>query len=86
MRRLTESPRDLQEAARPPRTGPANALKKSIIAYNNLWQRHRQLPKPFGQAAGAEFAWANDYIADNEVRSARGIVAASFVHYGQSPA
>ena len=40
-------------------------------------------PKPFGQAAGAEFAWANDYIADNEVWSARGIVAASFVHYGQ---
>jgi hypothetical protein len=40
-------------------------------------------PKPFASAAGAEFAWANDYIADNEVWSARGIVAASFVHYGQ---
>jgi hypothetical protein len=40
-------------------------------------------PKPFGQAAGAEFAWANDYIVDNEVWSARGIVAASFVHHGQ---
>ena len=40
-------------------------------------------PKPFGKAAGAEFAWADDYIADNEVWSARGIVAASFVHRGQ---
>jgi hypothetical protein len=40
-------------------------------------------PKPFGKAAGAEFAWADDYIADNEVWSARGIVAASFVHQGQ---
>ena len=40
-------------------------------------------PKPFANAAGAEFAWANDYIADNEVWSARGIVAASLVHYGQ---
>jgi hypothetical protein len=40
-------------------------------------------PKPFASAAGAEFAWANDYIADNEVWSTRGIVAASFVHYGQ---
>jgi hypothetical protein len=40
-------------------------------------------PKPFGQAAGAEFAWADDRIADNEVWSARGIVAASFVHHGQ---
>jgi hypothetical protein len=40
-------------------------------------------PKPFGDAAGAEFAWADDYIADNEVWSARGIVAASFVHHGQ---
>jgi hypothetical protein len=40
-------------------------------------------PKPFAKAAGAEFAWADDYIADNEVWSARGIVAASFVHYGQ---
>ena len=40
-------------------------------------------PKPFGKAAGAEFAWADDYIADNEVWSARAIVAASFVHRGQ---
>jgi hypothetical protein len=40
-------------------------------------------PKPFGKAAGAEFAWADNYIADNKVWSARGIVAASFVHRGQ---
>ena len=40
-------------------------------------------PKPFAKAAGAEFAWADDRIADNEVWSARGIVAASFVHYGE---
>lgn len=40
-------------------------------------------PKPFGKAAGAEFAWADDRIAENEVWSARGIVAASFVHYGE---
>ncbi|MGH6833554.1 MAG: hypothetical protein ACRECM_11140, partial [Methyloceanibacter sp.] len=40
-------------------------------------------PKPFANAAGAEFAWADDRIADNEVWSARGIVAAPFVHYGE---
>ena len=40
-------------------------------------------PKSFADAAGAEFAWADDRIADNEVWSARGIVAASFVHYGE---
>jgi len=40
-------------------------------------------PKPFADAAGAEFAWADDRIADNEVWSAHGIVAASFVHYGE---
>jgi len=40
-------------------------------------------PTPFADAAGAEFAWANDRIADNEVWSAHGIVAASFVHEGQ---
>ena len=40
-------------------------------------------PTPFAKAAGAEFAWADDRIADNEVWSARGIVAASFVHEGQ---
>ena len=40
-------------------------------------------PKPFAKAAGAEFAWADDRIADNEVWSAHGIVAASFVHHGQ---
>jgi len=40
-------------------------------------------PKPFAKAAGAEFAWADDRIADNEVWSARGIVAASFVRYGE---
>ena len=40
-------------------------------------------PKPFADAAGAEFAWADDRIADNKVWSARGIVAASLVHYGE---
>ena len=40
-------------------------------------------PTPFANAAGGEFAWANDYIADNEVWSARGIVAASSVRHGQ---
>lgn len=40
-------------------------------------------PKPFANAAGAEFAYADDRIDDNQVWSARGIVAASFVHYGE---
>ncbi|HUU67310.1 MAG TPA: hypothetical protein VMW57_08550 [Methyloceanibacter sp.] len=40
-------------------------------------------PAPFADAAGAEFAWADDRVGDNEVWSAHGIVAASFVHYGE---
>jgi hypothetical protein len=40
-------------------------------------------PKPFADAAGAEFAWADERIADNEVWSAHGIVAAPFEHRGQ---
>ena len=40
-------------------------------------------PTPHAEAAGAEFAWSNDRIDNNEVWSARGIVAASLVHYGK---
>ncbi len=40
-------------------------------------------PTPFSDAAGAEFAWADDRIADNEVWSAQGIVAVPFVHHGE---
>lgn len=41
-------------------------------------------PTPFAKAAGAEFAWADNRISDNEVWSARGIVAAPFVHQGEA--
>jgi hypothetical protein len=70
-----------QEAAPDPLAASNNAfllVRRSRSAIGSFAD-----PKPFGQAAGAEFAWANDYIADNEVWSARGIVAASFVHYGK---
>ena len=40
-------------------------------------------PTDFSDAVGAEFAWANDRIADNEVWSAQGIVAVPFVHHGE---
>jgi hypothetical protein len=58
-------------------------LKRALLLTTTYGSAIGSSPKPFGQAAGAEFAWANDYIADNEVWSARGIVAASFVHYGK---
>ena len=40
-------------------------------------------PTPFADASGAEFAWASDRIADNDVWSAHGIVAVPFVHHGE---
>jgi hypothetical protein len=40
-------------------------------------------PTPFDSASGAEFAWADDRIADNRVWSAHGTVAVPFVHYGE---
>jgi len=40
-------------------------------------------PTCFKTATGAEFAWADDRIADNQVWSAHGIVALPFVHHGE---
>lgn len=41
-------------------------------------------PTCFGDAIGAEFAWADNQISNNEVWSAQGIVAARFEHLGET--
>lgn len=83
-----EAPQAVTQSRRAAMAAPPDPLAASNNAFL-IVRRSRDAvgsfasPKPFARAAGAEFAWADDYIADNEVWSARGLVAASFVHRGQ---
>jgi len=71
-------------------SGPFAALFGDKCAGSVLIRRSKadigQLTDPtcFGKATGAQFSWADNKISDNERWSAQGIVAARFLHFGET--